>query len=281
MKLLLILAVVGAIVGKCFIRWYCGGGRMVRRYHVSCVSEASNWYWAYSCAKPTILVVGKGRGRGGGGGVFFISSVSSLSFLFLFLSCSYLSSLLLSLQSLFPLSLGDDTKWPTRVDVSLNPNTINQSLILRFIARFKTLFGKKGRKKEGKSDAQKSLSKCYYSLPETKLRHIEEGDSDSWFININDQGTYYNWWELYESAHDKTNKMPCAPSEDSDQPGHPPSLIRVFTVRMKIASVLSYSLSGQRRLWSDCADAQADLSLRWVHMAFCWFCHALTNVFPY
>ena len=31
----------------------------------------------------------------------------------------------------------------------------------------------------------------------------------------------------------KTNKMACAPSEDSDQPEHPPSLIRVFTVRMK------------------------------------------------
>ena len=31
-----------------------------------------------------------------------------------------------------------------------------------------------------------------------------------------------------ESAHDKTYKMACASSEDSDQPGHPPSLIRVF-----------------------------------------------------
>ena len=29
----------------------------------------------------------------------------------------------------------------------------------------------------------------------------------------------------FEPAHDKTNKMACAPSEDSDQPGHPPSLI--------------------------------------------------------
>ena len=37
--------------------------------------------------------------------------------------------------------------------------------------------------------------------------------------------------------------MTCAPSEDSDQPGHPPSLIRVFTVRMKKAWVLSYQLS--------------------------------------
>ena len=35
----------------------------------------------------------------------------------------------------------------------------------------------------------------------------------------------------FEPHRDKTNKMVCAPSEDSDQPGHPPSLIRVFAVR--------------------------------------------------
>ena len=46
-----------------------------------------------------------------------------------------------------------------------------------------------------------------------------------------------------ELPHDKTNKMACAPSENSDQPGHPPSLIRVFAVRMKKAWVLSYPLS--------------------------------------
>ena len=34
-----------------------------------------------------------------------------------------------------------------------------------------------------------------------------------------------------ELPHDKTNKMICVSSEDSDQPGHLPSLIRVFTVR--------------------------------------------------
>ena len=52
----------------------------------------------------------------------------------------------------------------------------------------------------------------------------------------------------------------CAPSEDSDQPGHPPSLIRVFAVRMKKAWVLSYPLSAQRRLWSD-----------WAHSHFVGF----------
>ena len=33
-----------------------------------------------------------------------------------------------------------------------------------------------------------------------------------------------------EPLHDKTNKMTFAPGEDSVQPGHPPSLIRVFAV---------------------------------------------------
>ena len=78
-----------------------------------------------------------------------------------------------------------------------------------------------------------------------------------------------------EPLHDKTNKMAGAPSIDSDQPGHPPTLIRVFAVCMKKAQVLSYPLSTQRSLWSDWADAQADLSLRWVHMSFCWYCHAV------
>ena len=49
--------------------------------------------------------------------------------------------------------------------------------------------------------------------------------------------------ETNEPAHDKTYKMACAPSEDSDQPGHPPSLIRVLAVRMKKAWALSYPLS--------------------------------------
>ena len=59
---------------------------------------------------------------------------------------------------------------------------------------------------------------------------------------------------------------------------HPPRLIRVFASRMKKAWVLSYPLSAQRRLWSDWADAQADLSLRWVQMPFCWFCHGAAQI---
>ena len=49
--------------------------------------------------------------------------------------------------------------------------------------------------------------------------------------------------------HDKTNKVTVNPAKTQDQPGRPPSLIRVFAVRMK----------------------QAELSLRWAHSHFVGF----------
>ena len=42
--------------------------------------------------------------------------------------------------------------------------------------------------------------------------------------------SYRNYKNDMSRRTTKSNKMTCAPSEDSDQPGHPPSLIRVFTV---------------------------------------------------
>ena len=66
--------------------------------------------------------------------------------------------------------------------------------------------------------------------------------------------------EIIRAATWQNQQSECAPSEDSDQPGHPPSLIRVFTVSMKNPWVLSYPLSAQWRLCSDWADAQADHS---------------------
>ena len=41
---------------------------------------------------------------------------------------------------------------------------------------------------------------------------------------------------VYEPQHDKTNKVTRASSEDSDQPGHPPSLIRVFAFAKWVAT---------------------------------------------
>ena len=91
----------------------------------------------------------------------------------------------------------------------------------------------------------------------------------------------FDFYLIIWAATWQNRKCGCAPSEDSDQPGHPPSLIRVFAVRMKKAWALSYPLSAQRRLWSDWAnaqpdwsdwvDAQPDLSLRWAHTHFVGF----------
>ena len=86
---------------------------------------------------------------------------------------------------------------------------------------------------------------------------------------------------INESVYEKTYKMVCAPSEDSDHPGHSPSLILAFAVRMKKAWLLSYPLSAQQRLWSNLGNAQADLRFRSARMphAFCRFCNALAKLF--
>ena len=50
----------------------------------------------------------------------------------------------------------------------------------------------------------------------------------------------------FEPPHDKTNKMTFVPSEDSDHPGHPPSLIRVFAVRSMGSLAPKFASGGQR-----------------------------------
>ena len=75
-----------------------------------------------------------------------------------------------------------------------------------------------------------------------------------------------------EPLNDKTNKMTCAPSKDADQPGHPPSLISLSCPHEE---ALGPWLSLERADWSD---THVDLSLRWEHKSFCWFCRAQPNV---
>ena len=57
--------------------------------------------------------------------------------------------------------------------------------------------------------------------------------------------------------------------EDSDQTAHP---FGVCTVSMKTLWILGHPKSVLRRLWSDCADVQADLCFRWALMQFCRKC---------
>ena len=81
------------------------------------------------------------------------------------------------------------------------------------------------------------------------------------------KATTNKWAALWQNLQND-----CASSEDSDQPGNSPSLIRVFAVRMKNGLILCYPLNAQRRLWSDWVDVQTDLSLRWAHSHFVGGC---------
>ena len=90
-----------------------------------------------------------------------------------------------------------------------------------------------------------------------QIRRLTEESMTQWH---DEEAETYNWAATWQNQQSE-----CAPSEDLDQPGHPPSLIRVFVVRLMDSYGSKLSSCGQRRLWSDWADAQAYLSLRWAH----------------
>ena len=48
-------------------------------------------------------------------------------------------------------------------------------------------------------------------------------------------------------------------------------------IPLRIAQRLLKKAHEQWRLWSDCTDGHADLSLHWSHKVYCWFCCALTH----
>ena len=70
-----------------------------------------------------------------------------------------------------------------------------------------------------------SIVNCSYIYEgSSKLSHdlVVPAERLSWGLSVPCQSSQF------EPSHDKTNKMTCAPSEDTDQTGHPRSLIRVF-----------------------------------------------------
>ena len=73
-------------------------------------------------------------------------------------------------------------------------------------------------------------------------------------------------FKLYESQREKTYLLISASSKDRNQPTRPRSLIRVFVIRMETLCILGYPKCAQWRFWSACANAQADLNLRWAHI---------------
>ena len=63
--------------------------------------------------------------------------------------------------------------------------------------------------------------------------------------NTNEEKIWVWRWKIYLPIH--------APSEDSDQPAHALSLIRIFTRRILDSQGCKVFSRGERRIWSDCA----------------------------
>ena len=93
------------------------------------------------------------------------------------------------------------------------------------------------------------------------------------------EGLYILYMLLWnEPPHDKTNNCGCAHSEDSDQLGHPPSLIRVFAVRMKKAwSLAPIELTAKMLIRLGGCPVWSESSLG-AH-SLCWFCHEAAQMF--
>ena len=74
------------------------------------------------------------------------------------------------------------------------------------------------------------------------------------------------------AAHDKTNKMTVRPAKTQISLG----IRRVWSESSLCAPWVAKDpsfLHADSKDWLDWASTQADLSLHWAHMPFCWFCH--------
>ena len=81
---------------------------------------------------------------------------------------------------------------------------------------------------------------------------------------------------ITQPVHDKTYNNACATSEDSDQPAHPRSLIRVFADRMCLLKPPGYQQTDKRGSLPYWVDVQAGLRLCCSHRSYCRLCRAHT-----
>ena len=86
-------------------------------------------------------------------------------------------------------------------------------------------------------------------------------------------GSYSLIWASRRQHHNTS----CVTSTDSDQPVYPLCMARVLVYLSLDSPEAVEGTCDQWRLWSDCADAQSDLSPRWSHGSYCRFCPSLAQ----
>ena len=124
----------------------------------------------------------------------------------------------------------------------------------------------------------------YVNFYKKKKKKKKKTDQVIWLAGNSKWAWHLNLFSMtrYEPAHDKTYNKTCATSNDSGQPVYPPTMARVLVYPSSDSLAALERTCDQRRLWSDCADAQADLSLRCPHKSYRRFCRMLTHILmPY
>ena len=97
----------------------------------------------------------------------------------------------------------------------------------------------------------------------SSLSHIPEDTFSHEAAHVIATELYIDIYFTFKPGHSIFyKKSACSPSADSDHPAHPRRLISL----RRLGSLTTHIRIALRRLWSDCADAQADLSLRWAYM---------------
>ena len=82
---------------------------------------------------------------------------------------------------------------------------------------------------------------------------------------------------IYEPPYHRTNKITVHPAKTQISLSICPVWSESSLCAEWVAKDPSF-LHGDSEDWSDWADAEADLSLRWAHMPICWFCHEATHI---
>ena len=82
---------------------------------------------------------------------------------------------------------------------------------------------------------------------------------------------------IYDQCMTKPTIRPVWPA-NSDQPVSPPSKAMVLIYPSLDSLEAAEGTCHHWRLWSDCMDVQADLSLRWSCKSYCRFCRGLAHI---
>ena len=83
---------------------------------------------------------------------------------------------------------------------------------------------------------------------------------------------------LFEPPHDKTNKMNVRPAKTQIRLGIRPVWSESLLCAQWVAKDPSFLQADSEDSDQTGRMAQADLSLRWAHMPFCWFCHEVAHL---